>query len=99
MTTTLPTHTTDIEANEALGRLLARIARQEDTRLSAGRRARRTLQEMAPGYERQPVLLLHRPSMADDACPLCGRWSCQGSDCPPNGTAGARGTGRAQDVR
>ncbi|MET8824175.1 hypothetical protein ABZX04_38470, partial [Streptomyces rochei] len=33
---------------------------------SAGR-ARRTLQEMAPGYERQPVLTLYRPVMADDA--------------------------------
>ncbi|MFF4249463.1 hypothetical protein ACFYY2_34115 [Streptomyces sp. NPDC001822] len=46
---------------------------------SAGRRARRTLPEMAPGYERQPVLLLTRPltfRSADDACPLCGLWTC-----------------------
>ncbi|MFH8797566.1 hypothetical protein [Streptomyces sp. NPDC017941] len=54
-----------------------------------GRRARRTLHEMAPGYERQPVLVLHRPVMtdnqssptprqgADDACPLCGYWNCR----------------------
>ncbi|MEU6687720.1 hypothetical protein [Streptomyces sp. NPDC046832] len=66
-----------------LNDLLARMVREGDARVPAGRRARRTLQEMAPGYERQPVLTLHRPVMADDACPLCGRWSCNGSDCPP----------------
>ncbi|MET9957112.1 hypothetical protein ABZ135_36930 [Streptomyces sp. NPDC006339] len=48
----------------------------------AGRRARRTLQEMAPGYTRQPVLTLYRPAMANDACPLCTRWSCDGTNCP-----------------
>ncbi|WP_243460420.1 hypothetical protein [Streptomyces sp. M54] len=47
----------------------------------AGRRARRTLQEMAPGYKRQPVLILHRPVMGQ--CPLCERWNCGGHDCPP----------------
>ncbi|WP_210551994.1 hypothetical protein [Streptomyces scabiei] len=66
-----------------LGELLARMVREADARVPGERRARRTLQEMAPGYERQPVLILHRPVMADDACPLCGRWSCGGSDCPP----------------
>lgn len=48
----------------------------------AGRRVRRTLQEMAPGYVRQPVLILHRPVMSDDACGLCHRWGCTGHDCP-----------------
>ncbi|MEU3491201.1 hypothetical protein [Streptomyces massasporeus] len=43
---------------------------------------------MVPGYERQPVLTLHRPVMADDACPLCGRWSCTGRDCPPGAAPG-----------
>ncbi|MFH9016479.1 hypothetical protein ACH4C6_34665 [Streptomyces sp. NPDC017943] len=66
-----------------LGELVHRMAREADARVPEGRRARRTLQEMAPGFERQPVLTLHRPVMADDACPLCGRWSCSGSDCPP----------------
>jgi hypothetical protein len=60
------------------------MVRESDARVPEGRRVRRTLQEMAPGYERQPVLTLHRPVMADDACPLCGRWSCNGSDCPPS---------------
>ncbi|WP_254585071.1 hypothetical protein [Streptomyces sp. AC04842] len=71
-------------AGRQLGDLLARMVRETDARVPAGRRARRTLQEMMPGYERQPVLTLHRPAMADDACPLCGRWSCTGSDCPPS---------------
>ncbi|MCO8303591.1 hypothetical protein [Streptomyces sp. RKCA744] len=76
-------------AHRQLGDLLARMVREADTRIPDGRRARRTLQEMMPGYERQPVLTLHRPAMADmadDACPLCGRWACTGSDCPPSST-------------
>jgi hypothetical protein len=70
-----------------LGDLLARMVRESDARILEERRVRRTLQEMAPGYECQPVLTLHRPVMADDACPLCGRWSCNGSDCPPSSLA------------
>ncbi|MFH9016104.1 hypothetical protein ACH4C6_32585 [Streptomyces sp. NPDC017943] len=66
-----------------LGVLVDRMVREADALVPEGRRARRTLQEMAPGFERQPVLTLYRPVMADDACPLCGRWSCSGSDCPP----------------
>ncbi|MGP3777094.1 hypothetical protein ACTWJ8_40300 (plasmid) [Streptomyces sp. SDT5-1] len=65
-------------------RLVADMVRHADAQVPAGRRARRTLQEMAPGYERQPILTLHRPTMADDACVLCGRWNCTGTDCPPN---------------
>ncbi|MFF4983787.1 hypothetical protein ACFY3O_27510 [Streptomyces sp. NPDC001046] len=78
-------------AHHQLGNLLTHMVREADARVPDGRRARRTLQEMAPGYERQPVLTLHRPVMADDACPLCGRWSCNGSDCPP-GAASAPAT-------
>ncbi|MEV4044250.1 hypothetical protein [Streptomyces sp. NPDC049744] len=72
-----------------LGDLLARMAREADSSVPTTRRARRTLQEMLPGYERQPVLTLHRPVMADDACPLCGRWNCDPSTCPPSGVAPA----------
>ncbi|WP_371674747.1 hypothetical protein OG985_48730 (plasmid) [Streptomyces sp. NBC_00289] len=74
-------------AHRQLGVLVARMVREADAGIPAGRRARRTVQEMAPGYERQPVLTLYRPVMADDACPLCGRWSCTGSDCPPAASA------------
>ncbi|MFB7211067.1 hypothetical protein [Streptomyces sp. NPDC056255] len=59
----------------------------DDRARTAGRRARRTLAEMAPGYERQPVLLLTRPlpmRAANDACGICGRWSCNGTNCPPS---------------
>ncbi|MEU1853746.1 hypothetical protein ABZ499_31900 [Streptomyces sp. NPDC019990] len=71
------------DAHHQLGQLLTRIVREGDARVTPGQGARRTLQEMAPGYERQRVLTLHRPVMDNDACPLCGRWSCNGSDCPP----------------
>ncbi|WP_411093577.1 hypothetical protein [Streptomyces sp. 049-1] len=66
-----------------LGDLLARMVHEADSRVPTERRARRTLQEMLPGYERQPVLILYRPVMADDACGLCGRWNCDPSNCPP----------------
>ncbi|WP_202551284.1 hypothetical protein [Streptomyces sp. SID8352] len=45
-------------AHRRLGELLERMVREADTRIPAERRARRTLQEMAPGYERQPILTL-----------------------------------------
>ncbi|MFB6743573.1 hypothetical protein ACFCXC_23820 [Streptomyces microflavus] len=58
----------------------------------AGRRARRTLAEMAPGQTRQPVLFM-APQLtfvptaaragADDACVLCGSWLCGGNCYAP----------------
>ncbi|MET8275730.1 hypothetical protein [Streptomyces sp. NPDC005096] len=62
------------------------IADGDDRARSAGRRARRTLAEMVPGYARQPVLRLTRPltfRAADDACVLCGRWNCNGTCYAP----------------
>ncbi|MFE1230590.1 hypothetical protein [Streptomyces sp. NPDC058745] len=42
--------------------------------------ARRTLQQMAPGYVRQPVLVLHRPKFRSPVpCLFCDRWSCPGN--------------------
>ncbi|MFG2841104.1 hypothetical protein ACGFYE_39710 [Streptomyces zaomyceticus] len=68
--------------------LLDRMRAEGDARAKrAGRRARRTLQEMEPGYVRQPVLILHRPVMADDICPACERWGCTGTNCPPSALA------------
>ncbi|WP_257138317.1 hypothetical protein [Streptomyces sp. rh34] len=76
------------ETDRAFQRLVQQLVVDGDDRAAvAGRRARRTLQEMDPGYERQPVLILHRPAMADDACGLCHRWGCTGHDCPPGVTA------------
>ncbi|MFF6852775.1 hypothetical protein [Streptomyces antimycoticus] len=57
-------------------------------RAVAGRPDRQTFQD-TPGYGRQTVLGLHRPVMADDACPLCGKWSCDPSKCPPASAAPA----------
>jgi hypothetical protein len=59
------------------------MVRKADTRIPQERQARRTLQQMQPGYERQPVLTLHRPVMADGPCPLCERFNCDPSNCPP----------------
>ncbi|MFE2090728.1 hypothetical protein [Streptomyces sp. NPDC059460] len=56
------------------------VADGDDRARAAGRRVRRTLTKMAPGYTRQPVLRLIRPldfRAADDACPICGYWTCR----------------------
>ncbi|WP_141746114.1 MULTISPECIES: hypothetical protein [unclassified Streptomyces] len=71
------------DESEQFRQLVQQLVDDGDTRAAgAGRRARRTLQEMAPNYTRQPVLTLHRPTMANDACGLCHRWNCGGHDCP-----------------
>ncbi|MFI9019483.1 hypothetical protein ACIGZI_36245 [Streptomyces griseus] len=76
------------DETDAFHQLVQQLVDDGDDRAAvAGRRARRTLQQMIPGYTRQPVLTLHRPGMADDACGICGRWSCGGHDCPPGITA------------
>ncbi|MFE2498840.1 hypothetical protein [Streptomyces scopuliridis] len=72
------------------------VAGGDQQAAAAGRHARRTLVEMAPGYSRQPVLRLTRPLTfrggADDACVLCGRWNCKG-DCYAPAPVGASCTG------
>ncbi|MFJ7200927.1 MULTISPECIES: hypothetical protein [unclassified Streptomyces] len=69
-------------------RLVRQLVADGDHRArSASRHARRTLAEMAPGYTRQPVLLLTRPlpmRASTDACGICGRWNCDPSNCPPS---------------
>ncbi|MEU9083383.1 hypothetical protein [Streptomyces sp. NPDC048357] len=61
-----------------LGTLLLTMAERDDSRIPAGRRARRTLSEMAPGYIRPPLLTFNLPvRAADDACGLCGFWTCR----------------------
>ncbi|MGW7230664.1 hypothetical protein [Streptomyces cyaneofuscatus] len=73
---------TDRAFRDLVGQL---VADGDDRAAVAGRRARRTLQEMFPGYVRPPVLILHRPTMGQ--CPLCERFACPGHDCPPGVTA------------
>ncbi|MCT2547397.1 hypothetical protein [Streptomyces atratus] len=83
------------ETDTSFRQLVSRLVADGDHRArSAGRRARRTLAEMAPEYERQPVLLLTRPlplRAANDACGICGRWGCDGTNCPPRIAPAARG--------
>ncbi|MFD5065267.1 hypothetical protein [Streptomyces sp. NPDC058394] len=77
--------------------LVQQLAADGDDRArAAGRRARRTLAEMAPGYTRQPILHLARPldfRAADDACPLCGFWSCDGTCFAPAPVGARTGAG------
>ena len=80
------------DAHRRLGRHLLDVVRHQDAEIPAIRRAPRTLQEMLPGDERQPVLILFRPVMADDSCPLCRRWNCDPSNCPPASAAPAPAT-------
>ncbi|MFJ6355171.1 hypothetical protein ACIQKB_37650 [Streptomyces sp. NPDC092046] len=85
------------EPEDALDRVVHQFVADGDARaVRAGRRARRTLGEMMPGYERQPILILHQPRMAQDACPLCLRWGCNGTNCPPGVASAPTGTACAQ---
>lgn len=85
------------ETDTSFHRIVRHLVVDGDGRArTAGRRARRTLAEMAPEYERQPVLLLTRPlpmRAGDDACPICTRWNCDGTNCPPSIAPAARGLG------
>ncbi|MER6393937.1 hypothetical protein ABT236_36495 [Streptomyces sp. NPDC001523] len=61
-----------------VGSLLLTMAEGDDARIPEGRRARRTLAEMAPGYVRPPLLRFNVPTRAaDEACALCGWWTCR----------------------
>ncbi|MFF4393284.1 hypothetical protein ACFY0G_42210 [Streptomyces sp. NPDC001552] len=77
-----------------LGTLLLTMAERHDARIPEGRRARRTLAEMAPGYIRPPLLSFNVPvGAADDACGLCGFWTCRCGQnaavpAPPPSTTG-----------
>ncbi|PRH79655.1 hypothetical protein C6N75_08460 [Streptomyces solincola] len=76
---------------QQLHQLVAGLVAEGDQRAAAtGRRVRRSLQEMAPGHARQPVLTLSRPAFApslprparpeqgaEDACPICSYWRCR----------------------
>ncbi|MFD5891123.1 hypothetical protein ACFWHQ_34880 [Streptomyces sp. NPDC060334] len=64
--------------NQRLGRLLVRMVRDSDATIPPEHQARRTLAEMAPGYIRPPLLTFNVPvRAADEACGLCGYWTCR----------------------
>lgn len=83
---------TDTSFHQLVHRL---VADSDDRARAASRCARRTYADMVPGaYERQPVLLLTRPlpmRAGDDACPMCTRWNCDGTNCPPRVAPAAHG--------
>ncbi|MFJ1601521.1 hypothetical protein [Streptomyces sp. NPDC088261] len=63
----------------AFHRLVRHLVADGDRRAArAGHRARRTLDEMTPGAVLPPLLVLHQPRM-NDACAICGAWSCTGN--------------------
>ncbi|WP_329202828.1 MULTISPECIES: hypothetical protein [unclassified Streptomyces] len=80
-----------------VGTMLRTMAERDDARIPKGRRARRTLAEMAPGYVRPPLLSFNVPfRAADDACVLCGFWTCR---CGQNAAAPAPSASATGTVR
>ncbi|MFE4258213.1 hypothetical protein [Streptomyces sp. NPDC056883] len=81
-----------------VGSLLLTMAERDDAWIPEGRRARRTLAEMAPGYVRPPLLSFTTLSFraADDACGLCGFWTCH---CGQNAAAPAPSPSATGTVR
>ncbi|MFJ8870791.1 hypothetical protein ACIRD6_34225 [Streptomyces sp. NPDC102473] len=70
------------ETDTSFRQLVDHLTIDGDTRAhTASRCARRTLAEMKPGYERQPVLLLTRPLVFTSSAPQAGGscGSCQGA--------------------
>lgn len=63
--------------SDAFADALRRMKRDDEL---VTRPARRTLAEMAPGYERQPLLrLVSPPAASNERCPNCDRWLCPGN--------------------
>ncbi|MFI5635169.1 hypothetical protein ACIA8E_38670 [Streptomyces sp. NPDC051664] len=86
-----------LDETDQFHQLVQQLVADGDTRAwAAGRRARRTLAEMVPGDTRQPVLRLARPltfRAADDACPLCGYWTCRCGGFAPAPVGAQAGAG------
>ncbi|MFD8474851.1 hypothetical protein ACFV2E_22790 [Streptomyces globisporus] len=92
------------DETDQLHQVVRRLTDDGDRRArAAGRHARRTYAEMAPGQTRQPVLQMTRqltftPSVssksADDACVLCGSWLCPGNCFAPAPTPSLTGVAR-----
>ncbi|MFE5614103.1 hypothetical protein [Streptomyces sp. NPDC056524] len=62
--------------SDALADATRRMKRDDEI---VTRPARRTLKQMNPGYERQPILLLAPNVAFDERCPNCDRWLCPGN--------------------
>lgn len=78
------------DETDAFHQLVRHLVADGDRRAQqAGHRARRTLDEMAPGYNRPPLLAFAQPLKAgNDACGICGFWRCRcGGSVAPAATA------------
>lgn len=76
------------DETDQFNRLVRHLVAVGDRRAArSGHLARRTLEEMTPGAALVPLLVLRRPRM-NDACGICGVWSCTGN-CWQNASAGA----------
>lgn len=64
----------DRDAHLRLGRHLLAAVRAQDAAIPAHRRVPRTVAEMQARLEERMAQL---PTMAEDACPLCGFWRCR----------------------
>ncbi|MEV0982159.1 hypothetical protein [Streptomyces sp. NPDC049915] len=71
------------EAERRLGQHLLAVVHAQDAAIPAHRRVPRTVAEMRARLTAR---------MADDACPLCMRWQCDPSNCPPASAAPAPAT-------
>ncbi|WP_158679399.1 hypothetical protein [Streptomyces sp. Tu 6176] len=79
-------HPADGDADRRLGQHLLAVIRAQDARIPAHRRVPRTAAEMRARLAERTAQMV---TMRDDACPLCLRWSCNGTDCPPSSAAPA----------
>lgn len=77
----------DGDAARRLGQHLLAVVRAQDARIPADRRVPRTAAEMRARLAERTAQTV---TMRDDACPLCLRWSCNGTDCPPSSAAPAQ---------
>ncbi|QKZ18621.1 hypothetical protein [Streptomyces chartreusis] len=72
MTRRQPAPADQDDANRRLGQHLLAVVREQDARIPAGRRAPRTVAEMRA---RLAAVALDDPEQ--DACGLCGYWTCR----------------------
>ncbi len=66
--------TADRDAHLRLGRHLLAVVRAQDAAIPTHRRVPRTAAEMRARLEERTA---QAPTMAEDACPLCGYWRCR----------------------
>ncbi|MFD4974610.1 hypothetical protein [Streptomyces sp. NPDC058424] len=69
------------DTHRRLGHHLLAVVRAQDAAIPAHRRVPRTAAQMRARFVERTS---QTATMREDACPLCFRWSCDGTDCPPS---------------